>query len=96
MGDIMYEGFGAYVVTTIFDKRRARESSRMVHCLRSAYKKTGGDLGLPAILYLGVDAPNGIDEIGFLVDNEYYSGDRIDDVVARIREAEEDFFGCMW
>jgi hypothetical protein len=90
MLDDAYNGFGSYVVTIIFDKAHARESFAIVSRVRLGCNALDDvSLGLPAIRYLGVDAPDGIDKIGFLIGGEFYSGDRTDDIVAKIGELEK-------
>jgi hypothetical protein len=81
----MYKGFGAKVVTIIFDQSRPRESHHMMGIVRREYDS----LGLPAILYLGKDAPEGIEDIGFLVKGEFYSADRTSEVVDKLNELEK-------
>ena len=96
MADNMYRGSGSDFVTIVFDKGNPRKSSAMVHRLRQAYGVGGRKLGLPAIRYLGVDVPDGVDEIGFLFGgNEFISGDRVDDAVVRMKELEANLFEWM-
>ena len=81
----MYNGFGAKVMTIIFDQSLPRDSNFMLSQVRREY----GSLGLPAIRYLGKDAPEGIGEMGFLIKGEFYSADRTSDVVDKLRELEK-------
>jgi len=97
-GDNMYRGFGPKVAITIFDQSSESsiaESNLMLGALRRKC-----NYGLPAIQYIGKDAPkectgigvlvgDGFDDEGNLINCEYIPVDRIDQATSKINQLEK-------
>ncbi|MBT3397364.1 hypothetical protein HOA55_00940 [archaeon] len=81
----MYKGFGAEVAITIFDQSRANDSNRMLGNIRRSYPS----YGLPAIRYIGKDAPEWIEDIGVFINGVFYSGDQVRDISDKLNELEK-------